>query len=64
MDNHSDGQDDLPRSVSAATQFQSLFGLYKGKHCLNEGLELAVVDELSDVPMAKARSDTLAATIS
>jgi len=49
MDNHSDGQDDLPRSVSAATQFQSLFGLYKGKHCLNEGLELAVVDELSDV---------------
>src|SRR3984893_8537630 len=47
--NHSDGQDDLPRGVSAATQFQRLFGLLKGKNCLNEGPELAVVDELSDV---------------
>jgi hypothetical protein len=35
--------------VSAATQFQCLFGLYKRENCLNEGPELAVVDELSDV---------------
>jgi hypothetical protein len=47
--NHSDGQDDLPRGVSAATQLHRLFGLYKGKHCLNEGVELAGVDELSNV---------------
>jgi hypothetical protein len=29
--NHSDGQADLPRGVSATTQFQRRFGLYYGK---------------------------------
>src|SRR5260221_14479161 len=46
---NSDGQDDLARGVSAATQFQRLFGLLKGKNCLNEGPEFAVVDDFSDV---------------
>ena len=50
----SDGQDDLPRDVSAATEFQCLFGLLKWKNRLNEGAELAVVDDLSDVGEAPA----------
>jgi hypothetical protein len=52
--NRSDGQDDLPRDVSAATEFQCLFGLLKWKNRLKEGSELPVVDDLSDVGEAPA----------
>jgi hypothetical protein len=39
--------------VSAATEFQCLLGLLKWKNHLNEGPELAVVDDLSDGGEAK-----------
>src|SRR5260370_65469 len=40
--------------VSVATEFQRIFGLLKLKNRLNEGSELAVVDDLSDVGEATA----------
>src|SRR5918999_2060799 len=44
----SDGQYDLSRGVSAATEFERLFRLLKWKNRVNERPELAVVDELCD----------------
>ena len=45
----SDGKDDLPAGVPAATEFQRLFGLRQGKNYLNERPELAVVNDLCDL---------------